>query len=225
MKRGENKILIEEKIEKIYHKIKGFRIKEKPMKDTSLKYLKNYEVEEELQNHMLRVSEYAELLADLLCLDKKKINQIKRGALLHDLGKKLIDNNILNKNIKLTLEEFEIIKKHCKLGLKILNKKDENYITENIILLHHEKWNGKGYPFGLDRKNIPLEARIVSIVDCYDALTTDRVYKTKVSHEKAIEILKDESGKSFDPDMVSMVEIFENRFKRLLEKFKSNKRL
>lgn len=173
---------------------------------------------------MLRVCKYAELLSDLMCLDKDKINQIKIGALLHDLGKKLIDENILNKPSKLTLDEFTIMKEHCKLGLKILRKKDKNFIVENIILFHHEKWDGTGYPFGIRERTIPIEARIVSIVDCYDALTSDRVYKNKISHEKALEILKKESGTSFDPDIISMFEIFENKFKKLLEKFYENQR-
>ena len=86
---------------------------------------------------------------------------------------------------------------------------------ENIIRFHYEKWNGKRY---LNGKDIPLEARIVSIVNYYDMLTINRGHKTKMSHEEAIEILRKESGRRFDPDIVSMFEIFENRFKRLLKK-------
>lgn len=199
-------------------------MKNYPRKNIYSNKLEEYKIKDELKNHMLRVCKYAELLSDLMCLDKDKINQIKIGALLHDLGKKLIDENILNKPSKLTLDEFDIMKNHCKLGLKILRKKDENFIVENIILFHHEKWDGTGYPFGIKERTIPIEARIVSIVDCYDALTSDRIYKNKISHEKALEILKKESGISFDPDIISMFEIFENKFKKLLEKFYENQR-
>lgn len=199
-------------------------MKNYPRKNIYSNKLEEYKIKDELKNHMLRVSKYAELLSDLMCIDKDKINQIKIGALLHDLGKKLIDENILNKPSKLTLDEFTIMKEHCKLGLKILRKKDKNFIVENIILFHHEKWDGTGYPFGIRERTIPIEARIVSIVDCYDALTSDRIYKNKISHEKALEILKKESGISFDPDIISMFEIFENKFKKLLEKFYENQR-
>lgn len=105
-----------------------------------------------------------------------------------------------------------------------MEKKDEEITVKNIILLHHEKWDGTGYPFGLEGTNIPIEARIVSIVDCYDALISNRVYKNKISHEKALEILRNESGKSFDLHIVSIFEIFESKFKKLSENSNENKR-
>lgn len=173
---------------------------------------------------MFRVSEYSELLADLMCLDIKKIKLIKIGALVHDIGKKLISDNILNKPEKLTINEFEVIKKHSELGFNILSKKHKNNITENIILFHHEKWNGTGYPFNLEGTQIPIEARIVSIADCYDALTSQRVYKVKMTHEEALKILKAESGKSYDPNIIALFEIFENKFKKILEKNYENEK-
>ncbi len=217
-------MIIKQNIQEFYCKIKGFHIKSRPIKNVYLDKLEEYKIKDELKNHMLRVSKYAELLADLMCLDIEKIKQIKKGALLHDLGKVLIGESILNKPSELTPEEFAIMKEHSKLGLKVLKKKDEGSIVENIILFHHEKWNGTGYPFGLKGRNIPIEARIVSVVDYYDALTSDRVYKSKLSHEKALEILRNESGQRFDPDIISMFEIFENKFKKLSEKYCENKR-
>lgn len=221
---GRGKELIKQNIQEFYCKIKGFHLKNRPIKNIYLNKLEEYKIQDDVKNHMFRVSNYAELLADLMCLDRGKINKIKKGALLHDLGKKLINKKILNKSSRLTLEEFNLIKQHTKLGLKILRKKDKDFIVENIILLHHEKWNGTGYPFGLNKNNIPIEARIVSVVDYYDALTSDRVYKYKISHEEALKILKNESSQSFDPDIISMFEIFENKFKKLLEKFYENKK-
>ena len=217
-------MLITQNIQEFYCKIKGFYLKNHSIKNSYLNKLEEYKIEDELKNHMLRVSKYAELLADLICLDKDKIAQIKKGALLHDLGKILIDKKILNKPSELTPEEFILMKEHSKLGLKVLKKKDEGNIIENIILFHHEKWDGTGYPFGIKGYNIPVEVRVVGIADCYDALTSDRIYKSKLSHEKAFEILKSESGKSFDPDIISMFEIFENKFKKLSEKLYENKR-
>lgn len=211
-------------IQKIYCKINIFYLKNRPIKNIYLNKLEEYKIQDELKNHLLRVSKYAELLADLMCLDTDKIKQIKKGALLHDLGKKLINESILNKTSGLTSEEYSVIKEHSKLGLKVLRRKDETPIVENIILLHHEKWNGTGYPFRLNGHSIPIEARIVSVVDCYDALTSKRVYKSKITHEKALEILKNESGQSFDPDIVSIFEIFENKFEKLQEKFYENQR-
>lgn len=217
-------MIIRKNIQEFYYKLKVFYLRKRSIKSIYLSKLEEYKIKDELKNHMLRVSKYAELLADLMCLDIDKIKQVKKGALLHDLGKILIDESILNKPSELTLEEFTLMKEHSKLGLKVLKKKDEGSSIENIILFHHEKWNGVGYPFGLKGRNIPIEARIVSVVDCYDALTSERVYKSKISHEKALEVLKIESGRSFDPDIILMFEIFENKFKKLSEKYYENKR-
>lgn len=196
----------------------------KIIKNFNLSILDEYKLEESLKNHMFRVSEYSELLASLMSLNSKNIKLIKQGALLHDIGKKKINSKILNKPFKLTFEEFEVMKKHSELGLSMLNKKYMINTIENIIVFHHEKWNGNGYPFGLKGNNIPLEARIVSIADFYDALTSERVYKDRISHEKVLEMLKNESGKSFDPDIVDIFEIFESRFRKVLEKYNENKR-
>lgn len=183
------------------------------------KILNKYNLERDLKNHLIRVQIYAETLADLMCIDNSKIKFIKLGALLHDIGKTLINRNILYKPSTLNLEEFNFIKEHPKLGLKILDKKYEHGIIENIILFHHEKWDGSGYPFGLRGKHIPLEARIVSVVDSYDALTSNRVYRKQISHKDALDILKNESGISFDPDIISMFEIFENKFKNISDSY------
>lgn len=186
-------------------------------KDKSSHILDEYNLDIQLKEHMLRVGQYAKILGELMCLEKEKILLLEEGALLHDIGKQLIDKSILDKPSKLTLDEFKTIQNHSKFGLKILNEKYRNQVIENIILLHHEKWDGTGYPFGLRSYNIPIEARIVSVVDCYDALITDRIYKNRISHEEAIEILKKESGKSFDPDVIIIFEMFNNNFKKIAE--------
>ena len=185
-----------------------------------MNHLNKIKLDIDLKNHMLRVAKYAKLLTTLMSLDYNIIDEITIGATLHDIGKKLINQNILNKPSKLTNEEFEIIKKHSKFGLNLLNKIYKNKdIIVNIILFHHEKWDGSGYPMGLKKTEIPLEARVISIVDCYDALTSNRVYKNKISHKKALKILKNQSGQSFDPDIILIFEKFEKKFKELLKSY------
>lgn len=157
------------------------------------------------------------MLAKIMCLDSSKIKKIKIGVLFHDLGKVLIDKEVLNKPSRLTLEEFDLIKEHSKLGLKILKNKHGDEVIKSSILFHHEKWNGEGYPLGLSKENIPIEARIISIVDCYDALTCKRVYKDEISHEKVVEILKNEAGKSFDPAIIFVFDLFNKKFEELLK--------
>lgn len=172
--------------------------------------LKKYGLDEALEKHLVQVSVYSEMLATFLSIKEEKIEKIKKGALLHDIGKKLIDENILKTPSFLLPMEFEEIKKHTILGCGLL---EEDKIVKNIVLYHHEKWNGSGYPKGLKGKNIPFEARIVSIVDCYDALRSKRVYKEEKTHEEVIGILKEESGKSFDPDILNIFLKFEDKFK------------
>lgn len=178
--------------------------------------LNRYRLEYSLKNHCRRTSLYAITLTKLIKSNKTIINEIKKAALLHDIGKILINKKILNKTSKLTLEEFNHMKTHSKLGINVLKSCDYSITTINGILYHHEKWNGTGYPFGLLKDEIPLEARIISIVDCYDALTSKRCYKENLSHKEALEIIKKESNKSFDPYLVSIFVEFEYKFENIL---------
>ena len=173
----------------------------------------------ETGNHIKRLNLYSELLANKLGCNKKFYEEIGRVASLHDVGKIGIDRSILKKPGKLTEEEFKVIKEHPEIGYEIIKKSGVSIMAENIARYHHEKWDGSGYPCGLKGLEIPLEARIVSVVDVYDALRQKRVYKDGFTHEKAIEIIKNESGKSFDPNIVKI--FLENgvKFERL---FNSN---
>lgn len=173
----------------------------------------------ETGNHIKRLNLYSELLANKLGCNKKFCEEIGRVASLHDVGKIGIDRSILKKPGKLNEEEFKIIKEHPEIGYEIIKKSGVSLMAENIARYHHEKWNGKGYPRGLKGLEIPLEARIVSIVDVYDALRQKRVYKDGFTHEKAIEIIRSESGKSFDPNVVKIFLENEFKFERL---FNSN---
>lgn len=173
----------------------------------------------ETGNHIKRLNLYSELLANKLGCSKKFYEEIGRVASLHDVGKIGIDRSILKKPGKLTEEEFKVIKEHPEIGYEIIKKSGVSIMAENIARYHHEKWNGSGYPCGLKGLEIPLEARIVSVVDVYDALRQKRVYKDGFTHEKAIEIIKNESGKSFDPNIVKIFLENEFKFERL---FNSN---
>lgn len=173
----------------------------------------------ETGNHIKRLNLYSELLANKLGCSKKFYEEIGKVASLHDVGKIGIDRSILKKPGKLTEEEFKVIKEHPEIGYEIIKKSGVSIMAENIARYHHEKWDGSGYPYGLKGLEIPLEARIVSVVDVYDALRQKRVYKDGFTHEKAIEIIRSESGKSFDPNVVKIFLENEFKFERL---FNSN---
>lgn len=173
--------------------------------------------QEEAGDHAKRFSMYSVFLAEKLNLDKKKIEEIKKYTPLHDIGKVIIPNEILNKPGKLTAEEFEEVKKHTIIGYKLIEKLRVGKTAENIVQYHHEKWNGKGYPTGISGENIPIEARIAALADVYDNLRQDKVYRKGMSHEKAIEIIKAESGINFDPNLVKIF-VEENKvFEKIYE--------
>ena len=166
-------------------------------------------------NHILRVNLYSKFLATKLKCNENFINEIGKYASLHDAGKIAVSQKILKKPHKLTTKEFEKVKKHVIFGKNLIRFFRLGKIAENIALYHHEKWNGDGYYFGLKETAIPLEARIVSLADAYDALRQKRVYKEEVSHEKTLEIIKSESGKHFDPSIVEIFLVFNEEFDKI----------
>ncbi len=156
------------------------------------------------RGHCDRVAHYALLLADGLGLSENRKKLIRHGCWLHDCGKIGIPGTILNKEGKLTDEEFELIKKHPLWGMKVAEEAGLDQVILDIIAGHHERFDGKGYPHGLAAEAIPLEARITALADVYDALTTDRSYRTRFSHSKAVEIIVAERGKAFDPELLDL---------------------
>ena len=169
-------------------------------------------------NHIQRVSVNAERAARALYsrgsypkeIDALFVEQIGLASILHDVGKVGVPESILLKKGKLTEEEWRVIKLHATIGGEILRKAAEglqgrNYLAmaADIALYHHERFNGGGYPFGLTDHGIPVSARIVAVVDVYDALVSERPYKKPISHEEALVIIKSESGASFDPVIVA----------------------
>ena len=152
--------------------------------------------------HSMRVSAYAEAIAKQVGLPQNKIDLIKSAALLHDIGKIGIDKNILNKVGRLEKEEFEAIKSHPEIGATIIA--DLSYLSNisDIIRHHHERNDGKGYPDGLSYDKIPLETSILTIADSFDAMTTNRPYRSSLSLEAALQEIKDNGGTQFNPDIV-----------------------
>ena len=149
--------------------------------------------------HSERVSFLAEEFGKYIKLKPKQINILRKAGLLHDIGKIGIDDSILNKPAKLTNNEMLSIKDHPELGVKIL--KDVNFLkgVHEAILHHHERYDGTGYPHGLSGKQIPFNAAILTVVDAYDAMTSDRAYRSALPFQEAIDTLKQEAGIQFHP--------------------------
>ncbi len=164
----------------------------------------NFYNDNDTGNHIKRVSEYSVILADGYGCDKEFSNKIKLYSSLHDVGKIGVPFHILNKPGKLVPEEFEEIKNHVIIGFKMLNSPGIDQMAKNIILYHHEKWDGTGYPYKLKGEDIPIEARIVSLADVYDALIHTRVYKEAYTSERTEKILRDNSGIHFDPTLIDV---------------------
>ena len=154
-------------------------------------------------DHIRRVQKFAIGLAKALGVtDEKTIKAINAAALLHDTGKLAVPEHILNKPGKLTPLEFEQMKLHVDVGADILSAIDFPYPVVPIVRAHHENWDGTGYPRGLKGHDIPIGARILSVVDCYDALTSDRPYRPALTDAEAMKIVTDRRGKMYDPDVV-----------------------
>jgi putative nucleotidyltransferase with HDIG domain len=150
--------------------------------------------------HIRRVQTYATGLARALGVaDAKVIRAIEAAALLHDMGKLAVPEHILNKPGKLTASEYDRMKLHASVGAQILSAIDFPYPVVPIVRHHHENWDGTGYPDGLRGTDIPLGARIMAVVDCYDALTSDRPYRPALSDEEALAIVEARKGTMYDP--------------------------
>jgi len=153
--------------------------------------------------HIRRVQVHATSLARHVGVrDQGLIKAIEAAALLHDMGKLAVPEHILNKPGKLTDTEFERMKMHASVGADILSAIDFPYPVVPIVRHHHENWDGSGYPAGLRRTDIPIGARILAVVDCFDALTSDRPYRPKLPDQDAIRILLDRRGTMYDPLIV-----------------------
>ena len=212
-------------------KLKGEQrlVKAKASMIHSLVKLTEYK-DDETGEHIERVGKYSEFLAEKLSqteeykdyLTDDYIEKFSRAVPLHDIGKVSITDQILLKPGKLSEKEFETMKTHTTIGADIISELKEKYpnneflnLGENITRYHHERWDGNGYPEGLKGKEIPLPARIMGVVDVYDALRSKRPYKDPYSHEEAIKIIEEGRGNHFDPQITDIFLKHESEIKKL----------
>ncbi|HDN84356.1 MAG TPA: response regulator [Candidatus Aerophobetes bacterium] len=154
------------------------------------------------KEHILRIANYAERLGRALNLESQEILAIRYGGILHDIGKIGVSEAILRKPGPLTEQEWLEIRKHPIIGESIIQPMRFANKVGPIVRGHHERWDGKGYPDGLKEKAIPLGARIVALVDSYDAMTTDRPYRKALSVKRACREIEQDAGSKFDPELV-----------------------
>jgi diguanylate cyclase (GGDEF)-like protein/putative nucleotidyltransferase with HDIG domain len=159
--------------------------------------------------HLQRVRTYAVEIAKEIGLSSDEIEALRAAALLHDIGKLAVPEHIINKPGRLTPEEFEKMKVHPLVGAEILDRVAFPYPVAPIVRSHHERWDGSGYPAGLVGEEIPVGARILAVVDCLDALASDRQYRPAIPLDKAMSTVKERAGTWFDPNIV---EVLERRF-------------
>ena len=158
------------------------------------------------EGHSARVSQLAMRLGQEMNLEDHQLKALERGALLHDIGKIGVSDNILHKPGELTEAEWKIMRAHPDIGAHIVEDIPFLQDTLPVIRYHQERWDGSGYPIGLRGEEIPLEARIFSVVDAFDALTVERPYRKKISHTEAISYLHEQAGILFDPEVVGAFE-------------------
>ena len=158
------------------------------------------------RGHLRRVQAYSLAVGKEMGLGPSELEALRAGALLHDIGKLAVPDHILTKPGKLTPQEFAKMKVHPLVGAEIVEQMQFPYPVAPIVREHHEKWNGSGYPFGLKGEEISLGARILTTVDCLDALLSDREYRKGIPVDEAMEYIAAESGKSFDPNVVAVLQ-------------------
>lgn len=158
--------------------------------------------DEVTHEHVLRVQIYAAGVARILGCSPPEVEALRAGALLHDIGKIAVPDYIINKPGKLTAAEFEKMKIHTIAGARILSRVEFPYPIVPVVRHHHERWDGAGYPDGLSGENIPLTARILTVVDCFDAVREDRQYRKGMTRQEAIDLVLRGSGTQYDPTVV-----------------------
>ncbi|MDY6929805.1 MAG: response regulator [Pseudomonadota bacterium] len=162
--------------------------------------------DEETGNHIIRMSKMCALLARKAGWSKQKCNLILQASPMHDIGKIGIPDAILLKPGKLDPEEWQTMKKHSEIGARLLegNNSDLFVMAREIAISHHEKWDGSGYPHGLAGKSIPVSGRIAALSDVFDALTSERPYKKAWPLAEAVQLIRDNRGKHFDPELAEL---------------------
>jgi diguanylate cyclase (GGDEF)-like protein/PAS domain S-box-containing protein/putative nucleotidyltransferase with HDIG domain len=153
--------------------------------------------------HSTRVSNLCQAIAQKMNLDKEIVNRIRITGLMHDIGKIAVDEKILNSSFTLSADEWQEIRKHPEIGFRILSSSNEFFEISKDVLQHHERWDGQGYPNGLCRDEISIQARIIAVADTYDAMMSDRAYRKAFNQDEVINEILRCSGTQFDPEIVS----------------------
>lgn len=152
--------------------------------------------------HSSRVQKYSNIIARHMNFDDDFVNRLDKAAYLHDIGKLYTPDSVLLKPGKLTKTEYELIQQHAIKGFETLNEIDAYQDIAKIVGAHHERYNGRGYPYGLKGEDIPIESRIMAIADSFDAMTTNRIYRARMDVKTALDEIKSLKGKDFDPEIV-----------------------
>ena len=214
----------EEQIKEIFKKAEDHMYKKKLFESPSMRgktintiISTLHEKNKREEQHSHRVSILCQSIGQTIGLSEEEIQELKTVGLLHDIGKIAIDENILNKPGKLTVDEWEEIKRHPEIGYRILSTVNNMSEMAEFVLAHHERLDGKGYPKGLDKEQIPLQSRIIAIADAYDAMTSERSYGSAIPKELAIQELQKNAGTQFDSELVKVF------IERVLDKSMENK--
>ena len=154
------------------------------------------------RGHSANVADYAVRIAKEMRFTQEQIDEIMLCGLVHDIGKILIPVHLLNKSSPLTMEEFEVVKRHSQFGFDMLMEAKDLKRIAKIVLHHHERWDGSGYPFGLLKNEIPMESQILMVADAWDAMISERIYKKAKTIEEAKREMIDLKGKQFPPEVV-----------------------
>lgn len=173
--------------------------------------------------HSIRVAHLGCLIGAKLKLDERIINNIHIAGHLHDIGKIGISDEVLNKKGKLTKSEYELLKSHSEKGYDIVKNIPELKKISKIILYHHEWYNGNGYPRQISGEEIPIESRIISVSDAFDAMTSDRSYRKAFTLERAIEELVNGKGSQFDPIIIDVFLEILNKEEKIVSDIMMNK--
>lgn len=173
-----------------------------------------HEKDKNSEIHSRVVSGISERLASSYGMDRQEINEVKIAGLLHDIGKIVIPISIITKKGKLTDEEYNLIKGHSEIGFRILNSTFDMRNISNIVLNHHERWDGLGYPRGIKSDEIPLQSRIIAIADAFDAMTSERTYRKTFTQEEALNEIIANAGTQFDPNLVKL---FKEKFSLIVD--------
>lgn len=211
-----------ESIQEVYRAAEDLMYREKlleipSMRSGAIETILNtlYEKDKNSEIHSRTVSLISEKLAKAYGLSRQDTAEVKTAGLLHDIGKIIIPTSIINKDGKLTNEEYATMKNHSEIGFRILNSTSDMRSISNIVLCHHERWDGLGYPRGIKGEDIPLKARMISIADAFDAMTSERTYKDKISNEDALKEIMKYSGIQFDPNLCK---VLEEHYNNIIEK-------